>query len=246
MSGCKSFKWKGKSPKPFRVYKSGYILALVNKKHLLEIGVNKIEEIEIYYKLMDYNGTPEGETCALLGIPKRYWKDCLSDDNIILRFIQTSPYFSHINMIENCTMKHIVDQLQKFSPFLERATEDECLLFNIEPKGEGKYETQYPVPRICIPGGGMEEDDQNNFENCAFREFKEETGLDIKDSVIIVSSEKYKRTKKQKKCIGNASVYFSQFEFKHFRQKPKPQKDKSVHISIYFFVEIVSLSSCKI
>ncbi len=150
-------------------------------------------------------------------------------------------------MIEKCTMKHIIDQLQKFSAFLERATEDECLLFNIEPKGEGKYENQYPVPRICIPGGGMESYDEGSFENCAFREFKEETGLNIKDkdNAIIVSSEKYKRTKKQKK--NHTSSYFNQFEFKNFRGKHKPkEKDKSVHISIYFFVEIISLSSYKI
>lgn len=240
MSGCKSFKWKGKSPKPFRVFKSGYIMALVKSDYL--INFQKTEGIEIYYKLMEYNGTPEGETCAILGIPKRYWDVCRNEQNVVLSFIREAPYFRHIPDIEKCTMKHIIDQLNKFSDFLERATEDECLLFNIEPKGDGKYEHQYPSPRICIPGGGMEECDNGSFEECAFREFKEETGLNIKNCSIIVSSEKYKRVKKIKKVLG-ASTFFNNFEFKHFKSKQK-NKDKSVHISIYFFVEILSLKDC--
>ena len=39
------------------------------------------------------------------------------------------------------------------------------------PRGYGKW---------AIPGGGMEECDAD-YENCAFREFREETGVDIKN-----------------------------------------------------------------
>lgn len=59
--------------------------------------------------------------------------------------------------------------------------DNEVLLLNIEPEGD-TFMTKllYPNANITIPGGGLEKQDDNSFEKCSLREFREETGIELK------------------------------------------------------------------
>ena len=232
MSSCRSFKPKKinpKSPKTFRVFKSSYILALIKQTNLLEWGAFSFDPYPIYYFLKEYDGSANHETCAVLAIGKSLWSQLCDEHSDLCALIRSAPFLCHIEGIQDLTFKHVVDPIVKFEPFLQKGRDDEFLLFNVEPKGSGKYETHYPVPRLSVPGGSMEPEDQNSFELCAFREFMEETGFDIKRNCAIVKSEKIKRPRKVAKKPGG--------DFKNFRYKTK-QKEKYTYISIFFFVEL--------
>ena len=90
---------------------------------------------------------------------------------------------------------------------------DDLILFNIEPKGYGKLYQKYPVPRLCIPGGTMENQDENSFIKCGFREFKEETGFNIEFACNIIDEEKIMKYKtksynKFKQQCGKICMYY--------------------------------------
>ena len=76
----------------------------------------------------------------------------------------------------------------------------------------------------------MEEKDTRDFEKCAVREFKEETGLDITNSYEKISREKIKR--------GFKFTHFSspKRKLKMFLLKNKLDHTKS--ISMYYLVKI--------
>jgi len=228
MSSYFSKKITVKSPKPFRVFKSSYILALIKHENLLSWGAVSYDDLPIYYILKEYDGTAHHETCALLAIGKPFWPHLVEEYSDLLQTLRNAPFLCHIEGIRELTFKHIIDPILKFKDCLEKGRDEEYLIFNVEPKGSGKYESHYPVPRLSVPGGSMEADDNNNFELCAFREFMEETGFDIRSNCAIVKSEKIKRPRKLKKING---------DFKNFRYKHK-HKEKYTYISIFFFVEL--------
>ncbi len=72
----------------------------------------------------------------------------------------------------------------------------------------------------------MDESDRGSFETCAFREFHEETGFDIKSSCEILAYEKIKRLKHRYR------EHF--FEFK----RRKKLHHFNTHMSVYFLVKM--------
>ena len=104
-------------------------------------------------------------------------------------------------------------------------------MFNIEPKGEGYLEKSYPVPRITIPGGTMEDKDFLDFEKCALREFKEETGLDITSCHEKLSREKFKK--------GFRFTHFTNYkkQLRTFYVRNK-NDNNTKYISMYYLMRI--------
>ncbi len=200
--------------------KSAYILALVSTFNFIKIGGIKLEN-GIYFIKKDYNGDPDRETCALIGIPIKCIKDLIDYNSNFLNNIKTCEELKYINGIEDITIKYCKCAIEKFLPYLEQYDSNQLLILNIEPRGETqKTNYLYPVPRITIPGGKMEAKDSYNFELCGLREFKEETGIDITDCHEKISREK----------INNGK--------KIYKRKNKKSKVNVIFENMYYLVKI--------
>lgn len=190
-----------------KISKSAYVIALIDRIHFIEYGAKPLQGkndslYTVYHVLKKYDGSPTNETCALLGIPIRYWNELLLTEGDLLDFIKSSPDLSHIQDIHKLGMNYINDPLFRFRyafrQIIQEYNPDVLLLLNIEPRGNGRLEKSYPIPLITIPGGRMEDDkDYHSFERCGLREFYEETGINIDGKNIRLCDEKVtkKRTK---------------------------------------------------
>ena len=176
------------------IKRSSYILALISINDFLKKGAILLNS-GIYWIKKEYDGTPTNETCALIGIPVKNISNFLLDDNSeFMTNIRQEKELTYVNSIDKLTCRFIQNAISKFYKFIgENILDNELALFNIEPKGDGPLEKSYPVPRITIPGGTMEDKDFLDFEKCALREFKEETGLDITSCHEKLSREKFKK-----------------------------------------------------
>jgi hypothetical protein len=198
-----SFRIENNENKPFRDYwhkkhtykKSAYVLAIISTLKFLKYGANKLTN-GVYMIKKDYDGTPDKETCALLGVPVKLITDFLIEDSELVISLKKSIELSYIDDIEEITTKYISKALHKFLPYFKSCNPLDLVLLNIEPRGFGRYARKYPTPRVTIPGGKMESDDLFNFESCGFREFKEETGLDITCCHEKISREKIRSSKR--------------------------------------------------
>ena len=185
-----------------KISKSSYIIGLIDRFHFEEYGgkrLNPLSGYEVYYVLKNYDGSPTHETCALLGIPLRYWNELLLTDSNLLQFLRKSPELSHIQDIDRLGIHYINDPLFRFRhafrQILQEYNPDVLLLFNIEPRGNGRLEKSYPIPLVTIPGGRMEDQDYHSFERCGLREYFEETGINIDNRNIRLAEEKISRKK---------------------------------------------------
>ncbi len=212
------------------IRKGSYIMAIMPVSSFMkQEGAMKLD-CGIYFIKKDYDGTPTKETCALLGIPLLNVTDFLDENCAFVTSIKYDKELQYIKDIHNLSVRYIQSPISKFKMFFRREDTNDLLLFNIEPKGEGEYQSKYPEPRITIPGGGMEEKDLRDFERCGIREFEEETGLDIENSYERISKEKIKR--------GFKFTHFSSSrnKLKMFQIKNKYENKKS--ISMYYLVRI--------
>lgn len=214
----------------YDIRKGSYIMAIMPiSSFIKQQGAKKLKS-GIYFIKKEYDGTPTKETCALIGVPLNMVMEFLDENGQFIRSIRGDEELQYINDISKLTIKYIQTPISKFKLFFRRESQYDLLLFNIEPKGEGRLEKHYPEPRISIPGGGMEDTDSKDFETCGLREFKEETGLDISNSYERISREKIKRG----------------FKFTHFSSSKKKLKmfllknktDYSKSISMYYLVKI--------
>ncbi len=212
------------------VRKGSYIMAIMPIASFMRQKDAMKLDCGIYFIKKDYDGSPNKETCALLGIPLKNVTEFLDENGSFVKGIRKSNELQYIKDIHNLSVRFVQTPISKFKVFFRREDDQDLLLFNIEPKGEGEYEKIYPEPRITIPGGGMEEKDSKDFEKCGIREFKEETGLDISNSYEKISREKIKRG----------------FKFTHFTSPKKKLKmfvlknkfDNAKSISMYYLVKI--------
>lgn len=210
--------------------KSAYILAIMTILKFLKYGAIKLN-CGIYMIKKDYDGTPTKETCALLGVPVKLINDFLTEESELLIHLKECPELQYIDSISEITTKHISKALIKFLPMFKDYNQTDLILLNIEPKGFGRYERNYPTPRITIPGGKMEKNDSLNFESCGFREFKEETGLDITCCHEKISREKIK--------TGKRFTHLSSFQKKLKLLPFKKQQDILTKFeSMYYLVKI--------
>jgi hypothetical protein len=175
------------------IKRGSYILAIISVENFVKKGAQKLD-CGIFWIKKEYNGTPTNETCALIGVKIKDIFNFLVDNSEFMNSIKNDPNLQYIQLIEKLTCKFVQNTISKFRHYLhDLSISEDLALFNIEPKGDGKLERCYPIPRISIPGGKMEEGDLFDFEKCALREFKEETGIDISFCHRKLSREKIKR-----------------------------------------------------
>jgi hypothetical protein len=169
--------------------KSAYVVAIITPINFMKYGAVKLD-CGVYMIKKDYDGSPTKETCALLGVPVRLINDFIEEDSSTIDSLKSSSQLNYIDRIRSITSNFIYKPICKFLPHFHRCEETDLVLLNIEPRGYGRLEHRYPVPRFTIPGGTMEKGDMFNFESCGLREFKEETGLDITNCHEKISREK--------------------------------------------------------
>ena len=214
----------------YDIRKGSYIMAIMPITSFMKQNGAKKLDCGIYFIKKEYDGTPTKETCALIGVPLNMVMEFLDENCKFIKDIRLDDDLQYIDKIEKLTIKYIQIPISKFKIFFRRESQNDLLLFNIEPKGEGQLQRCYPEPRISIPGGGMEDSDYYNFETCGLREFKEETGLDISNSYERISREKIKR--------GFRFTHFSSSKKKLKMVLLKNKTDNSKSISMYYLVKI--------
>ncbi len=197
--------------------KSAYIIALVGRVNFINYGAvcltnsNNGLSYEVYTVLRRYDGSPDHETEALVGIPVRYWNELLLTDSELLRYLRSANELRHILDIHNLGMNYINDPLFRFryafKDIMSLYNPDDLILLNIEPRGVGgRLEKSYPIPLLTIPGGRMEMIDNLSFERCGLREFREETGLDIDHNHVRLCDEKIIK-KKMRRYTASSYQY---------------------------------------
>ena len=198
--------------------KSAYIIALVSRMNFIEYGAirltnnRKITPYEIYTILRRYDGSPDHETEALVGIPIRYWNELLLTDSEFLQYLRSANELLHILDLHNLGMNYINDPLFRFryafKDIMSEYNPDDLILLNIEPRGVGgRLERSYPIPLLTIPGGRMEAIDNQSFERCGLREFREETGINIEDNHVRLCDEKIIKKKIRRYIPSSYQMY---------------------------------------
>jgi hypothetical protein len=212
------------------VKRGSYILAIISVENFVKKGAKKLDS-GIFWIKKEYNGTPMNETSALIGIKVKDIFNLLLDENEFLNRIRNDDELKYISLIDKLTCKFIQHTISKFRSYLlDPSIREDLALFNIEPKGDGKLERSYPIPRISIPGGKMEDIDLFDFEKCAFREFHEETGLDITYCHKKLSREKIKR--------GFRFSHFTNLEDDYKFLVKNNKKNETKYVSMYYLVKI--------
>lgn len=69
------------------IKKGSYILALISCQNFIKKGA-QLSPYGIYYIKKEYDGTPEKETCALIGIPINKISNLLLDDGEVINKIR--------------------------------------------------------------------------------------------------------------------------------------------------------------
>ena len=205
--------------------KSAYILALVHKKDFMAIGAQLIQKDVSYFIPRQYNhdGSPYYETCGILGLKANCYHALNNQSSVILRKIKEHGLLQSIEGIADITAKKVFTPLQKFDAFLRAQDDDILLLLNVEPQGVGIFARIYPFPQITLPGGTMEAEDGEDFLRCAFREFQEETGLDISRCSTIIHNESLQQLRHKYQSTNSHFTYNATF----------PER---MHTSMYFLV----------
>lgn len=210
--------------------KSAYVIAVISQLNFVKYGASKINH-GIYVIKKEYDGSPTKETCALVGIPARLINNFITNDSEIINYIKQCDEFKYIDQINFITTDHVYKAIIKFRIHFNNCDDTDLILLNIEPKGYGRFEKRYPVPRFTIPGGTMEKNDDFSFESCGFREFQEETGFDIRHCHEKISRGKIRS--------GNRFTFMDSFQ-KHLQLLPGKRRQeilKQVE-SMYYFVKI--------
>ncbi len=230
--------------------KSAYIIALVGRLNFIDYGAKRmtndrgVGEYEAYVVLRRYDGSPDHETEALVGVPIRYWNELLLSDSGLLEYLRSAKELLHILDIHNLGVNYINDPLFRFryafKDIMSQFSPDDLILLNIEPRGVGgRLEKSYPIPLLTIPGGRMEVIDNQSFERCGLREFREETGIDIDHNHVRLCDEKIIK-KKQRRYIP--SSYHSTGNYHRESSSNRVLGDGS--ISMFYLVRITQPLVC--
>lgn len=192
--------------------KSAYILALASVESFLAIGASTIQRGVSFYVERPYaDGSPHNETCGILGIRANMYHHLNNNQSAVFRNIKASSLLRNVEDVHNLSAKKLAVPFAKFDSFLRLQNRDTLLLLNVEPKGTGVFARIYPWPQITLPGGTMEDVDDESFENCAFREFKEETGLDIRRCCTIIHCESIQQLRHKYQAMNAHFTYNATF-----------------------------------
>ena len=209
------------------VKRSGYLICIVKRDTLLGMGANVLID-GLCYIVKDYSELDTGQKCAVIGVSREMLSSFFehSSTSRVIKMIKSCKDFEEITGIQFLDKSKIENVLHNFISHFSEISEDDCIVFNIEPAGKGRLKSIYPCARITIPGGSMEPEDNYSFEECAIREFKEETSIHV---------ENYKMIKSLKiKNIGRNSTS----RFTHFSSAYKPVGVQTLFISMYYFIAL--------
>ncbi len=208
------------------VRRSAYLVCVLKKQILLDMGAKELSK-DLCYIVKPYDELNTGQKCAIIGV-SRDWISSLFDtssQNEMIQSIKNSSDFEEITGIQFLDNSKIAGILHNFISCFNEILQDECVVFNIEPAGKGKLKRIYPCAKITIPGGSMETVDNYSFEECAIREFKEETEIPIIDYSLI-------------KCIKIKNIgRNSSSRFTHFSSATKPVGPQTLFISMYYMIK---------
>ncbi len=162
-----------------RYRKCGYVIASLEAEVFINRGAEVLVPDSLYILKRNYvKESPAGETCAVIGITKKYVKEIMDSESHLYSILKSCDQLKDVPGISTLS-PYRLNALKYLLKYLYFIYDRELILFNIEPKGEDGHEHKYPSANICIPGGGMELQDGQCFERCAIREFYEETGFSI-------------------------------------------------------------------
>ena len=202
------------------VKKSGYIISLVDINDIERLNGKSILSNDVFC----IPRQKTNETESLIAIKLSVYYNMIQNahiedtDNITnckcpyIQAIRDNILFNFIEDINFLYIKYssIVNRILK--TLIDNNYNNQYILLNIEPKGHGRLERIYPAPIISLPGGTMEYKDNNSFEECAFREFYEETLIDIKTlnyNILYVDKLKCNKYLYNNKNTYHVSYYFS-------------------------------------
>lgn len=184
------------------VRKCAYIIAAMKPELFISKGAEEIkidEELSVYILQKVYDGTSTGETCAIIGLPKKKVMDLFDTKNKIYQFLRSCPQLCKVPGIDSLS-PYRLNSMKFMFKFFYSIHDSEIILFNIEPKGTDIIEKMYPYANICLPGGGLEDKDLDSLDMCARREFTEETGFEIPQDTslyTILAKQKFTYTDRQ-------------------------------------------------
>ncbi len=214
--------------------RSGYVLGMIDKEDILHLNGESIIEDGIY--LIPRNKTKE--TDALIATSVEILIKILDNayvnnhDNIYnskceyIKCMRDHPLLQFVSEVQTLYMKYVYTIYRIVMMLKEEGWDDQYILLNIEPKGTGRLEKLYPAPVITIPGGTMENLDNDDYEMCAFREFYEETLIDINKCKYICIA------KDRLKCNKHNS-------FNTFIKKHKQFKPNGFQVSFYYTIKLL-------
>jgi hypothetical protein len=211
-----------------------------------DYNAEKLDNSNVYIIKKDYDGSSTGETCAVIGFDKWDTLSLLSDNNTsVIEAIKKSSKLQYIETIEKLSLNLVQNTIKYFSYQIDNLlSDDDLLLFNIEPKGQTRRQLKfYPTPNLSIPGGNMEKEDDLCIEKCGEREFFEETGIDIRGKYSIIArnrqpllkmycndNESNKNDKKRQYSVSFPNYY------SNYKKFPNDKIKKLVRIEKYFFL----------
>jgi 8-oxo-dGTP pyrophosphatase MutT (NUDIX family) len=214
-------------PKENILRQSAYFISVIPVDTFIKYGAKYIDW-GVYYIHKEYDGSPTQETCALVGIPLLHVDQFYTESSELIQNLKHREEFQHIHGIEFITCANTCETLSKFKEYFDACDTSSLLLLNIEPKGFGKISVKYPDPRFTIPGGTMEDADCNDFEQCALREFIEETALPIQNKYVVVSYKRFvKEVKKHSKRRFGVN-FFSKKSFDTIEHSIEDSKEISL------------------
>jgi len=217
------------------VRKNSYFLTIIDKNKFIELGAQSIINDNLYFIKKKYDGTITGETCAVLGISINYIIDIYETIKIIKNSKELN-YIEDINKITfSCSNIFVIEY---FKDIIMNQSLDKLLIFNIEPKGQNVTQLKfYPNPIITIPGGNMEINDKNSFENCALREFMEETGINIKNKYKIIGIHRHPILKIMNNNFNSRTMpYPSHSRFYYIYNKYKKYNNTFIRVEKYYYL----------
>jgi hypothetical protein len=173
----KTVSWQSTKRKK-QIKQSSYIVGMIKQQDFINRGAQLLD-FGIYWIKKEFDGTPEKETLALVGVPMFLVNEFYENESMLIQNIRSLEQLKYIQNVEELCCGTTSTTLKKFQTTFEQFESHYLLLLNIEPAGEGKYKRLYPYPRFTLPGGSMEPQDSDDFLNCALREFKEETHIDL-------------------------------------------------------------------
>lgn len=171
--------------------KSAYILSSIKTKYFKELGaIEYVKGICLIIRQYEPENSSR-ETCATLGLSKQWVRQLPYRFSYLYNILRSLSALESVPGIQelNPYKLHVLKSLMKY---VNEIDDDELILLNIEPKGQtDRSQHYYPTANICLPGGGMETQDEFDWKKTAFREFEEETGFKLdEENIHLVDQQK--------------------------------------------------------